>query len=53
MKTEQIIERLFALIDKLIDRAPGIDATVLSRLAAVEHKLAEMEKVWPQIQENK
>ena len=49
MKPDIIIERLFGLLEKLIDQqGPSLSA----RVAELERRLAEMEAEWPQIGEN-
>ena len=46
MKPDTIIERLFGLLEKLIDQqGPSLSA----RVAELERRLAEMEAEWPQI----
>ena len=46
MKPDEVINRLFNLLEKLIDK-PSND-----RIAAIEAKLAEIEAEWPEIKEN-
>jgi hypothetical protein len=46
MKSDEVIKRLFDLLEKLIGSSND------DRIAAIEAKLAEMESVWPQIKEN-
>ncbi|MFY9326497.1 MAG: hypothetical protein WAO76_00515 [Georgfuchsia sp.] len=46
MKTDQIIERLFSIVEKLIDKQPVVDN---SRVAEVERRLDEIDAVWPKM----
>jgi len=46
MKPDEVINRLFNLLEKLIDK-PADD-----RIAAIEARLDRMDAVWPQIKEN-
>ena len=46
MKSDEVIKRLFDLLEKLIGSSND------DRIAAIEAKLAEIEAVWPQIKEN-
>lgn len=50
MKTDQIIERLFALVEKLIDKQPAENQ---ARIAEIERRLDAIDAVWPEIQEDK
>jgi len=46
MKPDEVINRLFNLLEKLIDKHAD------DRITAIEAKLAEIEAVWPQIKED-
>lgn len=50
MKPDVVIERLFDLLEKLIDK-PCCDAALAARVVTLEARLAAMEAVWPQIVE--
>lgn len=47
MKPDAIIERLFDLLERLIDQQ---GPSVAARVTDLERRLAEIEAEWPQIQ---
>lgn len=51
MKQDDVVDRLFNIVDKLIDRQP-VDGQLAIRVTELETKLAEIEAEWPQIMEN-